>query len=77
MDEKEGYLKQWLIPLNGCNAGTRFEERPVGNSPEFVPLDNSLFADLQNDHRRHCAITSDVPKTDDRKFSEATPNMIM
>ena len=77
MDEKKGYLKRWSTPLNGCNAGTRFEERPVDNSPDFVPFDNSLFADLKNNHIRHCAITSNVPKTDERKFSEATQDMIM
>ena len=30
-----------LLPLNGLQDGTPYAGRHVGNSPEFMPLDNS------------------------------------
>ena len=38
--------------------GTKYHKRCVGNSPEFMPLDNSLNYDLKLSHRYHCAITA-------------------
>ena len=35
------YLHIWLIPLNGLQDWTTYTGRPVGNIPEFMPLDNS------------------------------------
>ena len=43
---KNGYLPIWLIPLNGMQDGTPYTGYPVGNSPEFMPLDNSLNRDI-------------------------------
>ena len=68
--------KRWLIPQNGCNKGTVYACRPVGNSPEFMPLDNSLNQDIQLSLSMHCAITAHLPDTDSRKFSMRTPNTI-
>ena len=45
MKDKNIY-KRWLIPQNGCNEGTVYKEQPVGNSPEFMPLDNLLNQDI-------------------------------
>ena len=36
------YLHRWLLPMNGLQDGTPYDGRPVGNSPEFIPLDNIL-----------------------------------
>ena len=44
--KQKGYLHHWLIPLNGLQDGTPYAGRPVGNSPEFMPLDNSLNRDI-------------------------------
>ena len=44
--KEKGYLYRWLLPLNGMQDGTPYAGRPVGNSPEFVPLDNSLNRDI-------------------------------
>ena len=49
---------------------------PVGNSPEFMPLDNSLNRDLQCSHDYHCAVTAHLDDKDNRKFSKKTPNRI-
>ena len=71
--KQKNYYKRWLIPQNGLNAGTRYENRPVGNRPEFMPLDNSLNADIQYSLSLHCALTAHLNDEDDRKFSMRTP----
>ena len=44
--KEKGYLHRWLLPLNGLQDGTPCAGCPVGNSPEFMPLDNSLNRDI-------------------------------
>ena len=63
---------RWLKPLNGLNSKTIYEHRYVGNSPEFMPLDNSLNNDFQLSHRYHCIVTAHLPESDVRKFSMNT-----
>ena len=36
------YFSFWLLPMNGFQDRTTYAGRPVGNSPEFMPLDHSL-----------------------------------
>ena len=43
---KNGYLHRWLLPLNVLQDGSPYDGRPVGNSPEFMPLDNLLNRDI-------------------------------
>ena len=45
MKEKK-YYHRWLLPMNGLQDGTPYDVRPVGNSPMFMPLDNSLNRDI-------------------------------
>ena len=79
-----GIRHRFIGPVLDCNAGTAYEGRNVGNSPEMMPLDCSLFADLTHALSVHCAITSSIdPKSDSTskavknlKFSMATPNEI-
>jgi len=76
--KQEGYYKRWLIPQLGLNDDiSSFGGRPVGNRPEFMPLDNSLNNDIQLCLSLHCAITAHLPDDDPRKFSMATPNTIV
>lgn len=56
--------------------GTRYAGKLVGNSPELMPLDSNLFADLEYAIKQHCAITHDLPKGDPRKFSLGTPTEV-
>ena len=44
--KQKGYLHHWLLPLNGLKDGNPYAGRPVGNSPEFIPWDNSLNRDI-------------------------------
>ena len=36
------YFHRWLLLMNGLQDGTPYDGHPVGNSPEFMPLDNIL-----------------------------------
>ena len=56
MKEKNCYHR-WLLPMNGLQDGTPYAELPVGNSPEFIPLDNSLNRDILNSLRFHCVLS--------------------
>ena len=44
--KEKNYYHRWLLPMNGLQEGTTYAGRPVGNSPEFMPLDNSLNRDI-------------------------------
>ena len=46
----KGWLDHWLLPVNGCCAGTIYFNRPVGNTPEVMPWDESLNRDV------HCCV---------------------
>ena len=81
MDEINTYngrtiFDRWILPKIELNKGTRYEEEFVGNSPKFMPLDNSLNRDIQLAHDRHCILTNHLPKDDIRRFSKAIPNLI-
>ena len=69
--------KRWLTPQLDLNKGTVYFGRPVGNSPEFMPLDNSLNADITRLHDYHCRLSSKLNKLDPRRFSMETPKMIL
>ena len=68
--------KQWLVPQEGINKGRKYECRPVGNFPEFNPLDNSLNTDIKRSHDRHCILTTKLHIKDPRKFSMQTLRLI-
>jgi hypothetical protein len=69
-------FSRWLVPQNNLQINTTYHERPVGNSPEFMPLDNSLNHDLKSSHLHHCAVTAHLPNNDLRKHSMSTPKLI-
>ena len=54
---QKGYLHRWLLPLNVLQDGTPYASRPVGNSPEFMHLDNSLNRDILHSLRFHCVLS--------------------
>ena len=68
--------KRWLTPQLELNQGTVYFGRPVGNSPEFMPLDNSLNADIMRSFEYHCSSTSILPKLDPRRFGMETPKKV-
>ena len=69
-------ISRWLVPQGGLNIGTIFYGRPVGNSPEFMPLDNSLNQEVLMSHRFHCAVTYHLRDIDERKFSLRRPKLV-
>ena len=44
--KENNYFHHWLLPMNGFQDGTPYSGRPVGISPEFMPLDNSPNRDI-------------------------------
>ena len=81
--KEKGYLHRWLLPLNGLQDGTPYVSRPVGNSPEFMPLYNSLNRDILqsfcfNFVFSHAIIYGKETTEEERKlcFSFSTPREI-
>ena len=56
MKEKNCFYR-WLLPMNGLQDGTPYSGRPVGNSPKFMPLDNSLNRDILHSLRFHFVLS--------------------
>ena len=54
---KNGYLHIWFLPLNGLQDETPYAGRPVGNSPEFMPLDNLLNRDILQSLLMHSVLS--------------------
>ena len=44
--KEKNYFHHWLLPKNGSQDRTPYSGRPVGNSLEFMPLDNILNRDI-------------------------------
>lgn len=72
-----GYLKHWILPEHGLHTDDdglkNYHMKPVGNSPEFMPLDCSLNKDVHESVNRHVAATCHLPETDPKRFSLSTP----
>jgi hypothetical protein len=66
---EKGYKERWLLPLKGLNKGTVYENHPIGNSPEMMPLDTLLFKDLYVGVCRHAAQTVLLPFGDPKNSS--------
>ena len=69
--------------MNGFQEVTPYSGRPVGNSPEFMSLDNSLNRDILHSLRFHCVLSRfflDGEGTDEEernmRFSFSTPKEI-
>ena len=69
--------------MNGLQDRTTYYGRPVGNSPEFMPLDNSFNRDILQSLRFHCLLSRfmlDREGTDkeerNMRFSFSTPKEI-
>lgn len=76
--QEKGYLKHWILPELGLHQDEpglkSYAFRPVGNSPEMMPLDDSLNKDIHEAVRRHVAATIHlIDGEDPRKFSLSTP----
>ena len=54
--KENNYHHRWLLPMNGLQDGIPYDVRPVGNSPEFVPLDNNFNRDILYSLRFYCVL---------------------
>ena len=83
MDERKWYYDKWITTVMGCNnkvgpkKTTAYAKRPVGNSPEIMPLDNSINQDVHESVRVHTVSTFYLPKDHQDKFSLSTPKSII
>ena len=69
----ESILKHWILPEQNLNKGTRYENSPTGNAPEFNALDSNCNRDLHCAVLEHVSHTASLPNTDEQKFSVSTP----
>ena len=46
----------WLLPMNGSQDRTPYDGRPVGNSPNFRPLDHILNIEILHRMHFHCVL---------------------
>ena len=87
--KEEGIYKRWILPVLGLNneisiedsegktkVNTRYKGHPVGDCPEAMPQDNSLFRDLRTSFDTHITLTSMLARDDPRRFNKATPKEI-
>ena len=51
------YFHHWFLPMNRLQYGTTYVGRPVGNIPEFMPLDTSLNRDILHSLCFHCVLS--------------------
>ena len=58
------------------NAGSRYEGKLVGDSPELMPLDNQLFAYLEHSIKQHAAITRGMAIGHPKRFGLSTPSEV-
>ena len=64
--------RQWRS-MGATNQGTRYEKKLVGDSPEFMPLDNNLFADFTVSLTANVCVTRHLASDHACKFSIADP----
>ena len=80
------YWSMWIRPVLGCNDSVRgkndklvtcYSNRPVGNMPEAMCLDNSLIQDVHTAVESNVGATYFLSDNDERKFSLTTPHRII
>jgi hypothetical protein len=63
----------WLLPWGRLQDRTRYHESIPGDSPELMPLEETLNMDIHTSARYHVAITSHLQNDDPIKYSFSTP----
>lgn len=80
---EKGYMKRWLLPVNGCCAGTLFFGRPVGNTPEVMPWDAFLNRDVHARVRRYSVMSRFIKQAGpdhplwSKRFDTSTPKRML
>ena len=80
--QDKGYLDRWILPSNDLydNLPSKirrfYEGKPIGNSPEFMPLDTQLNQDLHSSHDYHSTVTQHLEDDDPWKFNGSIPKQM-
>ena len=81
--KQNGYLPIWLLTPNGLKDCTPYFVCPVGNSPEFMSIDNSLNREILPSFCMHIVLSRyilDGEETDEEErnmcFSYSAPRKI-
>ena len=72
--KEQGVLKHWIVPELGCDAGTACHDHAVRNTPEPMPLDVSLFSDLDEGIEQCVGCASCLNRCEPQKLSPFTPS---
>jgi hypothetical protein len=76
--KKRGFYNRQVKIMGRANCAAvkkRYADCLVGDSPEFSPLDNNIFADLMRHIKINIALTFMMDRKDPRKFSRASPEL--
>ena len=66
-------FKHWILPQRRISSRMAYKVRPMGNSPEMMPMDSNLNKDLHEGAKSHCVYTANLPESDPQKFFLSTP----
>ena len=69
---KSGIIKHWILSENNLNQHIKHTNRPIGNSPEIMPLDSNLKKDLHEGVNWLCPITNRHDNSKFVNFSKTT-----
>ena len=64
----------WFLPMIGFQDGTPYTLFPVGDSPKFTPLENSLNREILHSLQFHCVLSRFV--LDGEGTNEKERNMV-
>ena len=78
MNEIKNYFHHWLLPMNVLQDGKPYYGRPLGISPKFMPLENSVNRDIMHSLRFHCVLSRFLLYREKRnmRFSLSSPKEI-
>ena len=77
--KQKHYYEHWVKPECGLldsHSSTdvqKWKDKPVGNNPKYMPLDNNLNNDLHASVLTHCIMTQNLDDNDKMKFDMSTP----
>ena len=79
---EEGFLDRWILPSSDLYNNlpilkSKYDNNPIGNSPEFMPWDAHLNADVHSSVDYHCLVAKDLSNNDPRKFESSTPKNML
>ena len=74
---KSGIVNHWILHDNNLNKNTIYANRPIGNSPEVLPLDSNLNKDLHEGVNWLCSITNRLDNSNPVEFSKTTSKQML